>query len=222
MIKLIALITMLIDHIGVVFYPTSFGFRAIGRLSMPLFAYCVARGFYYSKQHGTLKKYLLRMLIFSIVSQVPYHFIVKDGLNIGFTWLISLLLLRICTVKHTSESSYVIFRITICGIICFLLYFGFLPVDYGLYGVITPLLFYMLIFTGKENVSTYTLVLACGWTFYVLAEHGPILQILSIFSAFILTVSIKFDKKIKLPKIVYYAFYPMHLLILLAIKHLIR
>ena len=46
MIKLFALITMVIDHIGLVFFPNVIIFRIIGRLSMPLFAYCVARGYY--------------------------------------------------------------------------------------------------------------------------------------------------------------------------------
>ena len=49
MIKLLALLTMLIDHIGVILLKDIIIFRLIGRLAMPLYAYCIARGFYFSK-----------------------------------------------------------------------------------------------------------------------------------------------------------------------------
>ena len=100
MIKMIAALTMLIDHIGIVFSPTIYAYRIIGRLSMPLYAYCIARGFYYSKQHHTLKRYIIRMLILSLASQLPYYWMCGAGLNIGFTWLFSLLLLTIGTAKY--------------------------------------------------------------------------------------------------------------------------
>ena len=41
-IQMIAALTMLIDHIGMVFFPSAIGFRAIGRLSFPLFAFGIA------------------------------------------------------------------------------------------------------------------------------------------------------------------------------------
>ena len=47
MLKLIACLTMIIDHIGVIFFPSMLIFRIIGRLSMPLFAYSLAKGFKY-------------------------------------------------------------------------------------------------------------------------------------------------------------------------------
>lgn len=43
-IQFIAALTMLIDHIGMVFFPSVIGFRAIGRLSFPLFASVLPRG----------------------------------------------------------------------------------------------------------------------------------------------------------------------------------
>ena len=48
-LKLFALITMTIDHIGMYLFPQYLFFRIIGRLSMPIFAYMIAEGCRYTK-----------------------------------------------------------------------------------------------------------------------------------------------------------------------------
>ena len=94
MIKLIALITMVIDHIGLVFYPDVATFRVIGRISMPLFAFCIAKGFFYSQKNNTVIKYMRNLLILAIISQIPYSFI-NNGMNIVTTWLFAVMVLGI-------------------------------------------------------------------------------------------------------------------------------
>ena len=64
-LKLIAIITMLIDHIGAVLYPEIRWLRLIGRIAFPIFAYLVAEGFY---KTSDIKKYLKRLFIFALVS----------------------------------------------------------------------------------------------------------------------------------------------------------
>lgn len=59
-IKLAALICMVIDHIGEFIPQTPMWFHYIGRLSAPLFFYCSAWGFYYTRNR---KKYLLRLYL---------------------------------------------------------------------------------------------------------------------------------------------------------------
>ena len=56
-IKIIACILMAIDHIGYHLYPEITILRIIGRLSMPLFAFFIAEGCYYTK--NKLKHFLL-------------------------------------------------------------------------------------------------------------------------------------------------------------------
>lgn len=50
MIKFIGVLTMLIEHIGAILLPEYRILRVIGRVLMPFFAYCIARGFYYSEK----------------------------------------------------------------------------------------------------------------------------------------------------------------------------
>ena len=93
MIKLIAAVCMVVDHIGYIFFPEQLFWRLIGRISMPLFAYSIARGYEYSRQKNSMPRYIKRMVVFTAVSQVPYYLMAGDGWNIGLTWLFSLLLL---------------------------------------------------------------------------------------------------------------------------------
>lgn len=222
MVKLIAALTMLIDHIGVVFSPVSPVYRVVGRLSMPLFAYCIARGFYYSNQHGTVKKYIMNMLLLSLVSQLPYFFMTGKGLNIGFTWMLSLLLLMLSAREYNAQWKRVL-SIIIAGLIIFIhIDLKIFPVDYGVSGVVLPLLFYLLIKVGKEGMMDYVLTLLVVCFVFVLSERtaGSAMQIFSVCAAPVLTVSKKWDNKIRFPKWVFYAFFPMHIMALLMIKQL--
>jgi len=74
-LKLIALITMIIDHMGVVF-PDTFGFefRVIGRLAFPIFVFLLAEGFRYTKSHG---KFLIRLFVFAVISQPVFGWALK-------------------------------------------------------------------------------------------------------------------------------------------------
>ena len=48
-IKIIALLSMTIDHFGVIFFPKVELFRILGRIAMPIFAYMIAEGCRYTK-----------------------------------------------------------------------------------------------------------------------------------------------------------------------------
>lgn len=63
-LKIIALIFMIIDHIGVYIPNTSVFFRWIGRISAPIFLFCATYGFYYTSEK---KLYLKRLYFFSIL-----------------------------------------------------------------------------------------------------------------------------------------------------------
>ena len=95
-LKLIAIISMTIDHVGGNLFPQYPVFRWIGRLAFPIFAYCLTVGLLYTHD---IKKYLLRLGAFALISQPFYIFASHPwdwrtewmNMNIFFTLLVSLL-----------------------------------------------------------------------------------------------------------------------------------
>ncbi len=82
-LKIIAIVAMTIDHLAIVFFEQLFPstetwsivvwqiLRAIGRLTIVIMCYMTADGFFYTRN---IKKYLLRLLIFALISHFPYAF----------------------------------------------------------------------------------------------------------------------------------------------------
>ena len=93
-IKLLAIIFMIFDHVGLFLFQDVYAFRLIGRLSFPLFAWMLANGFVHTRNQ---KAYLKRLLLFAVVSQLPYSLafgelqVQQGGLNIFFTLSFGLL-----------------------------------------------------------------------------------------------------------------------------------
>ncbi len=95
-LKLIALVSMVIDHVGFVLYPGTRWLRAAGRLAMPVFAFCVAEGLSYTHDR---RGYLLRMGVVGLASEIPYDLMTKrttlefTNQNILLTFFLALLAL---------------------------------------------------------------------------------------------------------------------------------
>lgn len=74
-LKLIALCSMLIDHIGFFLYPrfAPYSFthvlRVIGRMAFPVYAFLIVNG--YDKTRD-VKRYLTRLCSFAVISQIPF------------------------------------------------------------------------------------------------------------------------------------------------------
>ena len=197
-LKLIAIILMVVDHIGLVFFPKILAFRLIGRLSFPIFAYGIAIGYRYSKN---INEYMLRLFIFSIVSQPVFH-LITNGLNILFTLLTGLL----CILCIDKKQYIPLALILVLSYV--------LPLDYGIYGVLTIIAFYI----SLDNLKFTLLSLIMVNGLYIIQCHNYF-QCISLLSIFLIYKEWKIN--LGLNKYFGYAFYPAHLLIIIMIRYLI-
>ena len=93
LLKLIAMISMVFDHVGDNFFPGQTWMRIVGRIALPVFAFCIAEGF--SHTHDRMK-YLVRMGIFALISEVPFDLVTSgkvlepthQNIMITFFWAI--------------------------------------------------------------------------------------------------------------------------------------
>ena len=78
-LKIIGCLTMVIDHLGVLFFPWV-GLRIIGRIAFPIFCFLIAQGIEHTMD---LRKYLGRLGLCAIVSEIPYDLAFYGGIFIG-------------------------------------------------------------------------------------------------------------------------------------------
>lgn len=71
-LKILAVITMIIDHLGVLIFPNNIVFRIIGRVSFVLFAFLLVEGLYYTRN---INRYFFRLLFFAIISEIPFDYV---------------------------------------------------------------------------------------------------------------------------------------------------
>lgn len=87
-IKYIAAAAMLIDHIAWCFADTYTAagmiMHTIGRITAPIMCYFIAEGYHYTRN---VKKYLLRLGIFAVISWIPYNYMEIGALPFGDGWL---------------------------------------------------------------------------------------------------------------------------------------
>lgn len=98
-LKLIALLSMVLDHVGDNFFPDQIWMRALGRMAMPLFAFCVAEGYCHTRDR---RRYLLRLGLFALISEIPFDLVTAgrvlefghQNIMASFFWAVLALLVR--------------------------------------------------------------------------------------------------------------------------------
>lgn len=68
-LKIIACVSMLVDHIGMILFPDVVALRIVGRLAIPLFAFTFAEGCYYSHKRSARFALILILGVFYAFSE---------------------------------------------------------------------------------------------------------------------------------------------------------
>ena len=142
-LHILAMVLMLIDHLGHVAFGNGSILRGIGRLSFPIFAFMLVEGYFHTKD---IKKYISRLFIFALISEIPFDLMNRGTLTMGYNnvlWTLLIGLILICISEfirtHFSDCYYVSIPVILylSYMIC-----PYLHLDYGFAGVWTVLAFY--------------------------------------------------------------------------------
>lgn len=118
-LKIISIIAMFFDHFVAVFmsHDTIMGLilRTPGRIAAPIICYFIAEGYHYT---SNLKKYIYRLLVFAVISHLPYN------LLFGYTffqatsiiWGLAMGLIALAAVK--SDKLNIIVKLIVLGACC--------------------------------------------------------------------------------------------------------
>lgn len=197
--QIIAMITMLLDHIGVVWFPSDSTWRVIGRLALPLYAYALVLG--YMRTHN-VNRYVWRMLGIAVISQIPYSLAFGTyEINTVGTLFICLLLLRLLDKYASSLAIQIIISLLIIVAV------ELVPCSYGAY---LPALVLIYRYASPKWMVSLHLVLNLFFLFY----QGWTVQLFSLFATLMLVYLPAFLRaadRISVPRIVWRSFYPLHL-----------
>lgn len=223
-IKLIAALTMVIDHVAIVFldsYTTTYTvFRMIGRISFVLFAFMIAEGFHKTKD---LKKYLLRLGLAAVVLEIfiiIYYFFTDHNLILKFNILWTLFFGLLTLVLFSHKNNYL--KILFVPIIIGSELIGF---SYGAYGVLMIALFglYQNKVTNMLHLIFLNLIFIdvplLSYLNYENYAKFPVLQWFSLVAIIFIFLYNGESGKYKL-KWFFYLFYPGHLVVLYLIDYI--
>lgn len=202
-LKMIAIITMAIDHIGYIFLPGTDYYslsRGIGRLAFPIFCFLIVEGFHHTKSP---LNYLLRLLVFALISEVPFDLaffgktLDMQHQNVFFTLAIGLCCL-FCLEEMNRRRWFSIFFI----LLLFAAYF--IKCDYGVGGVLLICIFYL------TKDSFWVQLVLTGLIFYMFFGTPELLGLISVILIYFYNGKRGYNKA----QWFFYIFYPLHLIIL--------
>ena len=212
-LKLIAMISMVFDHVGDMFFPGALWMRMIGRLAMPLFSFCIAEGYAHTRNK---QRYLLRMGVFALVSEIPFDLAFEGRVGLGhqnimLSFFLAILALMLFDRIRGEGKEHAAGK-TLLGILCALaiaVLALLLRADYTLFAVLAVFLFYVL----RDRPA----LLRCGAGVGFLALTRTVGYYRAT-GLSLIPLLLYNGKRGRGLKWLFYAFYPGHLLLLYLLK----
>jgi hypothetical protein len=201
-IKVFAIVLMIIDHIGLFFFPDVLLLRVIGRLAFPLFAWLIANGAYYTHD---IRTYMLRIFVFALLSQIPYVMANRlidpsfSILNVLFT--LGFGLTAIYVIQQTKNRSvWFLATVIACG------FAQVLNTDYGFFGVLSVVAFYL----SFKNVPLMVITQCSIYLFPFFFLMGYKTHVIEPFALFALLILVWYNhQEGPKTKYLFYIAYPL-------------
>ena len=237
-LKLIAALSMLLDHAGLILFPGREIFRVLGRLACPIYAFCIAEGFRHTRNR---LRYFLRIFVLGLLCQIVYT-VVDHELYLGIliTFSLSILLMAALDGVKTAlrgeksalagalerllgrELSPAADRALSTGVFCagvlgvFLLT-TFVTVDYGFFGVMLPVCASLF----EERGQRLVMFTACLLALSITMTDDFTVQYWSLAAVPLLALYNGKPGRVRM-KYFFYIFYPLHLAVLYGISMLMK
>lgn len=229
LLKIIAIISMIIDHFFKILYPEVIFYNfipyAIGRIAYPFFTIILIYNFLFNTKNQT--KYILRIFIFAIISQ-PFFMYAFDTLYLNIFFSLFFVLLGIKLIEKYENENKLIDKgiILFLGLILLIIsYFS----DYSIYGFIFSIFLYLFIkskeyvflflafiflyIANNSNIFIYFLENKVNIEFLIDYLTKSLFALLLVYLVYSVLNYNKNVIKINFPKYFFYLFYPLHLLI---------
>ena len=231
-LKWIAAIFMVIDHVGVILFPEMLILRILGRISFPIFAFMIAEGCRYTRNKA---RYLLTMLGVGSVCQIVLFFYNRSmHMNVLLTFSLSaLLIFSFAYFKEQLFAERPLLPLCLFGALVFsgmlagvILLGNFVELDYGVAGCMVPL-FAALLHPPKGRKDTFLhridypiwRVLTMGIGLLPMSLGYSKIQYFCLLSLPLLMLYSGKRGKYRM-KYFFYVFYPAHLLLIQGIAYL--
>ncbi len=208
-LKIIAAVSMLIDHTGAILFPEMRILRILGRIAFPIFSYMISEGCIYTRNKG---RYLGTIFAMAVIYQLVYFGFTQDMyLSILFTFSFAIVVIYALLnfKKKKNTLSFLAFVLSVAAVYVINEKF---TVDYGFWGCMTPV--FATLFE-KDKQKGHTLPVLSMTVCLIILAHlsASPNQIYSLMSVPLLLMYSGKRGKYNM-KYFFYIFYPVHLIVL--------
>ena len=223
-LKIIAIIAMTLDHLSKIIpayttagYVVLLLMNSLGRITMPIMCFFVAEGFYHTR---SLKKYLCRMFVFAIISQIPFYLLTLKELpadvweiingNMTFNAIYTLFMGLLALTIAKADRMNIIVKVILLPLVIMLTYRS----DWLIYGVLWVLSFGLFRGDFKKQAIIFAII-----TIFRCVEIAVTENLLSVSVQICTLLALPFlyqynGQQGKRLKYGFYIFYPAHMLVL--------
>lgn len=249
-LKLAACISMLIDHAAFAFEPQLnaispwlyIACRMVGRLAFPLFALGIAEG---AVKTSSPRKYLVRVALFTLIAQIPYSLMLALRADPGSVMTVFVFGKSIALYKGLSVMATLLFGLVAClgvkmnkplytalALAAAYLIDSAIGMDYGFLGVVFVFALYLSRASRAGLVLTLVLFAACfyfrpliDFCYGIVRGRAAVTKGILLFAAMALSAvpaALYNGKKGPNTKLLFYCFYPAHMLVIWAASCIIN